>query len=77
MVWFGQLISLTGSEMSAFALALWAWSLTGQATALALVALFSGLPRILLSPVLAGAAMAASSISVLLNALRLLRWKSP
>lgn len=50
----GQLVSLIGSSMTRFALTIWAWELTGQATALALVAFFSFTPSILLSP-LAGA----------------------
>ncbi|MEM8832711.1 MAG: MFS transporter [Cyanobacteria bacterium P01_G01_bin.19] len=49
LIWFGQLISTIGSYMSEFALTLWAWSLTGSATALALVGFFSLLPRILVS----------------------------
>ena len=35
--------------MTNFALTLWAWSLTGSATALALVGFFSLLPRIFIS----------------------------
>ncbi len=51
LVAFGQFISLTGSAMTAFALSIWAWDKTGQATALALVGFFSILPLILLSPI--------------------------
>jgi MFS family permease len=54
VVWVGQLLSLLGTGMTRFAITLWAWDLTGQATALTLVALFSFAPTILLSP-LAGA----------------------
>jgi MFS family permease len=50
-VWSGQFISILGSSMTGFALAIWAWMLTGQATALALVGFFSFAPAILLSPV--------------------------
>jgi DHA3 family macrolide efflux protein-like MFS transporter len=46
IIWFGQLVSTVGSYMTEFALTLWAWELTGSATALALVAFFSQLPRI-------------------------------
>ena len=46
LVWFGQLISTIGSYMTEFALILWAWELTGSATALALAGFFSQLPRI-------------------------------
>lgn len=51
VVWVGQLVSLTGSAMTAFALTIWAYELTGQATALALVAFFAFAPTVLLSPV--------------------------
>jgi MFS family permease len=51
LVAFGQFISLTGSAMTAFALSIWAWEESGQATALALVGFFSLLPLILLSPI--------------------------
>ena len=49
LIWFGQLISTIGTHMSGFALTLWAWQLTGSATALALVGFFSQLPRIFIS----------------------------
>ncbi|MBW4653064.1 MAG: MFS transporter [Kaiparowitsia implicata GSE-PSE-MK54-09C] len=45
-IWFGQLISTIGSYMTDFALTLWAWEMTGSATALALVSFFSQLARI-------------------------------
>jgi MFS transporter, DHA3 family, macrolide efflux protein len=51
IVWFGQLISNLGSTMTWFALTVWAWQLTGQATALALVGFFSFAPSILISPI--------------------------
>jgi MFS transporter, DHA3 family, macrolide efflux protein len=54
LVWLGQLVSLLGSGMTAFGLAIWAWQETGQASALALVGFFSFAPMVLLSP-LAGA----------------------
>lgn len=50
-VWVGQLVSLLGTGMTQFAIALWAWELTGQATALALVGFFSFAPTVLFSPV--------------------------
>src|SRR3954468_14460229 len=49
--WLGQLVSLFGTSMSRFALTIWAWQLTGQATALALVAVFSFAPTVIISPV--------------------------
>ncbi len=50
LVWFGQLLSLIGTGMTSFALALWAWRETGAATSLALVAFFAAGPTILFSP---------------------------
>ena len=50
-VWAGQLLSLVGTGMTRFALTIWAWQMTGQATALALVGFFSFAPMMLLSPV--------------------------
>jgi MFS family permease len=49
LIWLGQLVSSIGSYMSDFALTLWAWELTGSATALALVSFFSLLPSIVVS----------------------------
>lgn len=46
IIWFGQLVSTIGSYMTSFALTLWAWEVTGSATALALVGFFGQLPRI-------------------------------
>jgi len=46
IIWAGQLASTIGSYMTSFALTLWAWEVTGSATALALVGFFSQLPRI-------------------------------
>ncbi|MFC2108356.1 MFS transporter [Candidatus Bipolaricaulota bacterium] len=50
----GQFLSMIGTGMTRFALTIWAWQLTGQATALALVGFFSFLPMMIVSP-LAGA----------------------
>ena len=51
VVWIGQLISLLGTGMTRFALTIWAWQVTGEATALALVGFFTFAPTILMSPV--------------------------
>ncbi|MEO8392553.1 MAG: MFS transporter [Chloroflexota bacterium] len=51
LVWFGQVISMLGSAMTTFALTIWAYEITGSATALALVAFFSFGPAILFSPI--------------------------
>ncbi len=51
IIWLGQLTSMIGSGLIGFALAVWIFEKTGQATPFAMTALFSTLPRILLSPV--------------------------
>ena len=51
IIWLGQLVSLIGSGLIGFALSVWVFNQTGQATPFALTALFSILPRILLSPI--------------------------
>lgn len=48
-IWFGQTISLLGSAMTNFALALWLFERTGQATSLVLVGVSAGIPRIITS----------------------------
>lgn len=45
LVWAGQLVSLLGSGMTQFAITIWAWQETGQATTLALVGFFTFAPR--------------------------------
>lgn len=50
IVWVGQLVSLLGTAMTNFALTIWAYEETGQATALALVAFFYVTPLLALSP---------------------------
>ena len=47
----GQLASMIGSGLISFALAVWIYDQTGQATPFAMTALFGTLPRILLSPI--------------------------
>lgn len=54
VVWIGQLVSILGTVMTGFALSIWAWQTTGEATALALVSFFTFAPTVLVSP-LAGA----------------------
>ena len=49
--WLGQLVSLLGTNMSRFALTIWAWEIKGQATALALMGVFSFAPAVLVSPI--------------------------
>lgn len=50
IIWLGQLVSTFGSRMISFATQIWAWELTGQATALALVGFFGVLPSIFVTP---------------------------
>jgi len=51
IIWIGQMFSLLGTSMTGFAVTMWAWHITGQATALALVAFFSFLPVVAVSPI--------------------------
>ena len=50
-LWFGQIISLIGSAMTWFAFTLWAWEITGKASALATISFFAFLPAVLFSPI--------------------------
>ncbi len=51
IVWIGQLVSLLGTAMANFALTIWAYEATGQATALALVGFFFLTPMVVMSPI--------------------------
>jgi DHA3 family macrolide efflux protein-like MFS transporter len=51
VIWGGQFFSMLGTNMTMFALTIWAWQMTGEATALALTGLAYLLPNILLYPV--------------------------
>lgn len=51
LVWLGQLVSLSGTRLTSFALGVWVYQRTGSATQFALIAVFSVLPYVLLSPV--------------------------
>ena len=50
IIWFGQLVSVTGSGLTRFALGIWVYQMTGSATKFALTQVFSILPAILISP---------------------------
>ena len=54
LVWFGQLISLVGSNLTSFGLGVWVYQQTGSATTFGLIAVAAILPSIVISP-LAGA----------------------
>ncbi|MBM4429068.1 MAG: MFS transporter [Chloroflexi bacterium] len=51
LIWFGQLISLTGSGLTGFALGVWVYQRAGSVTQFALISLFTALPGIVFSPV--------------------------
>ena len=51
IVWAGQVVSLVGTAMTSFALTLWAYRVTGLATALSAVAFFSFVPIMIMSPI--------------------------
>ena len=50
IIWLGQFASLLGSEMTNFAITIWAWEVTGQATPLSLIMVVTQIPRLLISP---------------------------
>ena len=47
----GQFVSMLGTGMTRFAITIYAWQVTGEATALALVGFFAFGPSVLLSPI--------------------------
>jgi MFS transporter, DHA3 family, macrolide efflux protein len=51
LVWVGQVFSMVGSQMTHFAMGIWAWEKTGQATPLAMIGFFSFAPMIVFSPI--------------------------
>ncbi|MDJ0737595.1 MAG: MFS transporter [Nostocaceae cyanobacterium] len=46
IVWIGQLISAIGSSMTTFAIEIWVWEVTGEATSFTLLGFFTLLPSI-------------------------------
>ena len=51
VVWVGQLVSVLGSAMTQFALMIWIWQETGQATAMALMGFFTFVPMVIMMPI--------------------------
>jgi DHA3 family macrolide efflux protein-like MFS transporter len=51
IVWLGQLVSLTGTGLTSFALGIWVYQRTGSVTDFSLISLFTTLPLVLASPV--------------------------
>jgi MFS family permease len=47
IIWVGQLASTLGSTMTTFALTLWIWEVTGQATPLSLLFFFTYTPKVI------------------------------
>jgi MFS family permease len=52
IIWSGQMVSLLGSGLAAFALGVWVFQTTGSATAFALITFFAALPAVLVTPVI-------------------------
>ena len=50
IIWVGQLVSIIGSGLTGFGLAVWIFEQTGQATPFALTIMFANIPQVLLSP---------------------------
>jgi len=50
LIWIGQLISLTGTGLTRFALGIWVYQMTGSATKFALTEVFASLPAIIVFP---------------------------
>lgn len=51
VIWAGQVVSIVGSGLTSFALAVWIFESTGEATPFAMAALFASLPRVLMAPI--------------------------
>ena len=50
IIWLGLFASILGSGMTNFAITIWAWELTGQATPLSLIVVATQIPKLLISP---------------------------
>ncbi|MEO1374974.1 MAG: MFS transporter [Cyanobacteria bacterium J06635_10] len=50
VVWLGQLVSLSGSSITNFALDVWVYQQTGSVTQLSFLMLFTALPLVIISP---------------------------
>jgi hypothetical protein len=60
VIWGGQVVSMIGGAMTRFALLVWAWNATGEATALSLLLAFQIGAAVLVSP-LAGSPARSST----------------
>ena len=54
LIWLGQLVSLIGSGLTEFGVGVWVYQRSGSATEFALIAFFTAIPHVVVSP-LAGA----------------------
>jgi MFS transporter, DHA3 family, macrolide efflux protein len=50
IIWFGQLVSLLGTNMTGFGVTIWAYEKTGSATSLSLLGFFFVAPMLIFSP---------------------------
>jgi DHA3 family macrolide efflux protein-like MFS transporter len=50
VIWFGQVLSVIGSNLTGFALSVWVYQHTGSVTKFSIVILFTALPGIVVSP---------------------------
>jgi DHA3 family macrolide efflux protein-like MFS transporter len=50
IVWLGQIVSVLATQMTQFALSIWAYQMTGRVTALALMQVFGLTPFLIISP---------------------------
>jgi len=51
IIWIGQLVSLTGSGLTGFALGVWVFQNTHSVTQFALIGVFTSIPGIIMSPI--------------------------
>ena len=51
VVWIGQIVSILATQMTQFAITVWAYEKTGSVTALGLVAVFGSVPFLMISPI--------------------------
>jgi hypothetical protein len=69
-IWFGQLVSLIGSQLTGFALGVWVYQQTRSVLSLALVQVAQQAPYVLLSPIADLAGIDSIGLSHLAEALR-------
>lgn len=50
VMWFGQVLSMTGSNLTGFALSVWVYQQTGSVTKFSIVILFTVLPGLVITP---------------------------